>query len=321
MILGKAVNAPHSPQEANLYDTHQCAAMQMPLRRATSTPSTIDTQKTSTPSIRGLSQQQRQHPASTGRICVHRRERPAEIGLGGRRQYPDFFTVTPSMDVILDSFSAQSALWLETPPTIPSSSQFAALLTDAGALHNPTRYEVLAIRRAWVRASTSQLPQQSPSPLALSQGTSRTMWPLTASPEPSSSWQEPPHHYQNLHNPSTHNRLLKKHMLARRVGMPRIRHDSTLRRDSLLSPPPFVRRSARPKTRVNYNYDPCPPSHMGRRRKVSSSLPQTLSTPTHQRRTQEQEKEIAGRTIHAAGWSREVFVCSEGECANQKGSR
>ncbi len=50
-------------------------------------------------------------------------------------RYPDFFTVTPSMDAILDSFSAQSALWLETPPTIPSTAQFDTLLNDV--LPNP----------------------------------------------------------------------------------------------------------------------------------------------------------------------------------------
>lgn len=235
-------------------------------------------------------------------------------------QYPDFFTVTPSMDAILDSFSAQSALWLETPPTIPSSPQFATLLTDAGVLPNPyTLRGPCYTPSMGAEASTSQLPQQSPSPLPLSQGTSRAMWPLTASPEPSSSWREPPHHYQEPPQPvDTQLTTQETTLLARRVGTPRIRHDSTLRRDSLLSPPPFVRRSARPKARVNYNYDPLPAEAIWEEEEKSHRAYHKHSSTfdPSAKDTKNKKKRLRDAPYTPPDGLREVFVCSEGECAN-----
>ncbi|KAF4571698.1 hypothetical protein EYR36_009041 [Pleurotus pulmonarius] len=234
-------------------------------------------------------------------------------------RYPDFFTVTPSMDAILDSFSAQSALWLETPPTIPSTAQFDTLFNDV--LPNPyTLRGPCYTPSMGAEASTSQLPRQSPPPLALSQGTSEATWPLTASPEPSSSWQQPPYHCQESPQPiDTQLTTQASTSFARRVGTPRIRHDSSLRRDSLLSPPPFVRRSARPKARVNYNYDPLPADAICEEdeEKPHQAYHRHATILEHASKTTKTKKKKPRYTPYTPpDGPREVFVCSEGECAN-----
>ncbi len=168
-------------------------------------------------------------------------------------------------------------------------------------------------------ASTSQLPRQSPPPLGLSQGTSETPWPLTASPEPSSSWQEPPYHCQESPQPvDTQLTSQASTSLARRVGTPRIRHDSSLRRDSLLSPPPFVRRSARPKARVNYNYDPLPADAIcEEEEKPHQPYHRHAAILEHASKISKTKKKTLRDTPYTPPDApREVFVCSEDECAN-----
>ncbi|KAF4596102.1 Mitochondrial inner membrane protease atp23 [Pleurotus pulmonarius] len=234
-------------------------------------------------------------------------------------RYPDFFTVTPSMDAILDSFSAQSALWLETPPTIPSTAQFDTLLNDV--LPNPyTLRGPCYTPSMGAEASTSQLPRQSPPPLALSQGTSEATWPLTASPEPSSSWQEPPYHCQESPQPvDTQLTTSETTSFARRVGTPRIRHDSSLRRDSLLSPPPFVRRSARPKARVNYNYDPLPADAICEEdeEKPHQVYHRHATIVGHTPKiSRSKKKKLRDTPYTPPDGLREVFVCGEGDCAH-----